>query len=372
MLDECEKYETRNEYIQTKEIISRLRENYQFNEALQYYIADTLLCRLFNRALHTENVDFLFVFRFFLADVYNQLQHLYTKQFLNDTTNSGNCLDLFHGQPITITEFDIIKHNVDRLISINVSLSTTIDYHLACIFAGFDDQHKSPDKVSVVFQIEIDDTRHLLKRPFASLKEISKIKDEKEVLFSIGTVFRIKNVENVFDNDKNWYVQLKLVNDNHENELTDLRNELEREFCDNCNICNFGGALITMGEYNKAERYFLMILEHATKDQLTTPTAYTYLGIIYDNNGDYSKVLEYNQQALQLYKKLNETHDHREDIEVAYTHIGSNYHRMDNKQLALAYYNKAAEIQKLRWRISYTFNQIALIHQDNGDYKQVL
>ena len=372
MLDECEKYITKEKSTSAQEVISRLREKYQSDEALQYYTDDTFLFRLFNRALRTENIDFLFVFRFFLADMYNQLQKLYTKQFLTDTTNSGNSLDVFRGQRMTITEFDIIKHSVGRLISINVFLSTTTNYQVACCFAGFDDHDESTDKVKVVFQIEIEGNRHLLKRPFASLNEISKMKDEDEVLFCVGTVFRIETVETVPTKKTHWYIQLKLVNDDQENELTDLRKELEREFCDNCDLCDLGAALIQMGEYNKAERYFLMILEHATHNQLTTPIAYTYLGIIRHNNGDYPKALEYHQQALQLYTKLNETHDHREDIGVAYTHIGSNYHRMGDKQLALESYNRAAEIQKLPWRISFIFNQIGLIHQDEGDYQQAL
>ncbi|CAF4351017.1 unnamed protein product, partial [Rotaria sordida] len=98
---------------------------------------------------------------------------------------------------MTIDEFNIIKENVERLISINSFFSTTKDYSVASIFSGFGDQNKPLGQISVLFQIEINDTGHSIKRPFASLQEISKIQDEEEILFSVGTIFRIEDVTNI-------------------------------------------------------------------------------------------------------------------------------------------------------------------------------
>lgn len=368
MLIECEKYESKTNSKQTKIYIEDFRKNYQSSKALEYYTGATFLFSLFNRALRTENIDFLFVFRFFLSDMYYQLQELYKEQFLND----NNSLELYRGQYMNINEFNIIKNNVDHLISINQFFSTTKNYPIAALFAGYDDNNKPSDMISIVFQIEIDDTRHSLKRPFASLKKISNVKDEEEILFSIGTVFRIESVENVPGNDKNWYVGLKLINDDEENETSELRNDLEKEFCDRPDLCDLGTALIKMGEYDKAERYFQMVLEYITENHPAFPRTFICLGIIYHNKGFYPKALEFYQQALHTYIERNHLFNYQEEIGLSYTHIGATYEQLGNNQLALEYLNKALEIEKLPRRISYTLNQIAVVHQNNGDYQQAL
>ncbi|CAF3921759.1 unnamed protein product [Rotaria sordida] len=367
MLEECKNYEKRNK--STKKAIEELRQNYKSSEVLRYYTAASFLFRLFNEALRTENIDFLFVFRFFLADVYNQLRQLYIEQFLNHQIDS---LELFRGQFMTIDEFNIIKENVERLISINSFFSTTKDYSVASIFSGFGDQNKPLGQISVLFQIEINDTGHSIKRPFASLQEISKIQDEEEILFSVGTIFRIEDVTNIPGSNQDWYVSLKLVNNDDDNEITQHRKELEQEFCHNCDLCSLGSALIKMGDYNKAERYFQIILEHVSQNQTTVPLIYTYLGIIYHNKGDYQKALEYHQTALEYYIERNHLYYYEDEIGVTYTHIGSNYNQLGKNQLALEYFTKAIQIQRSPRRNAYTFNQIALIYRDNGDYQLAL
>jgi tetratricopeptide (TPR) repeat protein len=370
ILEECKNYENKNE--STKKAIEELRQNYKSNEALRYYTGASFLFRLFNEALRTENIDFLFVFRFFLADVYNQLRQLYTEQFLNDNIDINQRLQLFRGQSMTIVEFDMIKENVGRLISINSFFSTSTNYDVATTFAGFGDQDKPSGTISVVFQIEIDDIGHSLKRPFASLQEFSKIKDENEILFSVGTIFRIEEVLDVPGTTKDWFVTLKLVNDDDDNEITELRKELEKEFCKDCDLCSLGSVLIKMGDYDKAERYFQIILEHVSTNQATIPLVYTHLGIIYHNKGDYQKAVKYHQQALEYYTKRNQFYHHDNDIGATYTHIGSNYHQFGNNQLALEYMTKATQIQNTPRKHAFTLNQIAVIHRDNGDYKQAL
>jgi hypothetical protein len=41
-------------------------KNYKSAEALKFYTNDSFLYRLFNQAFRTENIDLLFIFRFFL------------------------------------------------------------------------------------------------------------------------------------------------------------------------------------------------------------------------------------------------------------------------------------------------------------------
>ncbi|CAF1330090.1 unnamed protein product [Adineta steineri] len=369
MLAECEKYQMRTNTLEKKNI-EDLRQNYQSSKALEYYTGASFLFRLLNQALRTENIDLIFVFRSFLTDMYNQLQQLYVKQFINNTTSSS--LTLFRGQSMNVKEFNVIKDNVDRLISINQFFSTTKDYDLAYIFAGCDDTCESTDIISVVFQIEIDDTRHSLKRPFACLEELSKVEAEEEILFSPGTVFRIENVETMPGNAKNWYVQLNLVDDDAENELSNLRNQLEKEYCDNPSLAKLGDVLIQMGEYDKAERYLHIIIEHTTQNPEFLGKIYVSLGVIYYNKGNYHKALQHYQQALEFYLKLYYKRDPVDNIGVTYTHIGSTYHQLGNDQVALEYLDKALDIQRLPSRNAYTFNQIALIYQNKGDYHQTL
>ncbi|CAF2962688.1 unnamed protein product, partial [Rotaria sp. Silwood2] len=109
---------------------------------------------------------------------------------------------------------------------------------------------------------------------------------EDEILFSVGTIFHVVNVINEPGSNQDWYVKLKLVNDNG---ITEFQKELEQKFCTNCDLCSLGSVLIKIGDYDKAERYFHIILEHATRNQEIIPRVFTYLGIIYNNKGSYQQ-----------------------------------------------------------------------------------
>ncbi|CAF3098223.1 unnamed protein product [Rotaria sp. Silwood2] len=271
---------------------------------------------------------------------------------------------------MTMDEFSIIKKHIGRLISINSFFSTTEYYPVARIFAGFSEQNKPPDRISVLFQIEIDDVIHSLKRPFASIREFSKIKDEDEILFSVGTIFRVVHVINEPESNQDWYVRLKLVNDNDDNEITEFQNELEQEFCTNCDLYSLGSVLIKMGDYDKAQRYFHIILEHATRNQAIIPSVYTYLGIIYNYKGNY-------QQALEYCTERNHLYHYDDEIGQTYTHIGSNYNQLGNNQLALDYFQRSLDIDenvlklhKYNPTLATNYNNIGEIYVKLGDYEK--
>jgi hypothetical protein len=206
MFHECKNFQKGDK--STAKAIEELRQNYKSPDALCHYTADTFLFKRFNRALRTENIDFLFVFRLFLADMYNQLRQLYIEQFVNDTIKINNPLELYRGQQMTVNEFNIIKENVGHLVSINSFFSTTKNYPIASVFAGYGVEAQESNIISVVFQINVEDTGHSLKRPFASLQKISKVEAEDEVLFSVGTIFRVEDVITIPGTTKDWHVTL--------------------------------------------------------------------------------------------------------------------------------------------------------------------
>jgi tetratricopeptide (TPR) repeat protein len=337
--------------------------NYKPTKALKFYTNDSFLYRLFNRAFRTENIDLLFIFRFFLADMYKQLQELYSEQYPDSLPHT-----VFRGQVMTNMEFDSVKNNIGRLISINTFFSTSIDRTVAEIYAGF---NAEPDPVMqiVLFEIEMDVTNSTVKRPFASIGHLSTMPDELEVMFSVGSMFRIESVQDKRTTEKHWHVKLKLVED--DSDINELRNELENKYCDESDLCSLGIALRAMGDYERAERYFRMLLEYFPEDHSNLSRIYSALGMITRDRGDYLTSLTYNEKALEYLKKPT-IYDERESIGREYVQIGASHQRLGNLDLAMKYFTMATDIQKSPTSLSYTYNQIGLLYRDKGDKRLAL
>ena len=85
-----------------------------------------------------------------------------------------------------------------------------------------------PNLTGILFKMEINPS--LSKVPFASLDNISHYSDnEKEILFSMHTIFRINEVERI--NDRVWEVSLALTSDNDQ-ELRHLTDYISSELGD--------------------------------------------------------------------------------------------------------------------------------------------
>ncbi|CAF3326907.1 unnamed protein product [Rotaria sp. Silwood2] len=275
--EEVEENMTVNNYAKTaEEDMINFEKNYKSNEALKFYTNDSFLYRLFNLALRTENIDLLFIFRFFLADMYKHLQKLYLEQFPDQLPHT-----VFRGQLMTNQEFNSLKDNIGHLMPINTFFSTTEDRHAAEMFSGFG---ADPNMLSVLFEIEVYIISLTVKRPFVSISHLSTMPDELEVLFSVGSMFRIESVQDTQSIEGYWYVKLKLVED--DSDINEFRVELEKEYCDESDLCSLGSVLIAMGDYKRDERYFRMLLEYLPADHPNTYRIYSCLGKIAHNKGD--------------------------------------------------------------------------------------
>ena len=367
MLDEC-----RAHYKDNPSALRQIEEfdrTYQSNEALKFYTNDSFVYRLFNRAMRTENIDVLFLFRFFLIDMYYHLQRLHWQQFLFNRTYGDKSFTVYRGQQMKMTEFDHIKENIGHLISVSTFFSTTKNFNMAMIYSGATKSHMELNMLSVIFEIEISLTHDASKRPFASLEHLSKFPEEEEVLFSVGSTFHIIDIQDRQGSDKYWHVKMVLVEDDRD--ISELRKEYEKKYSQG-GMCDLANVLIEMGDYDRAERYCRMMLEYLPEWNTYIGSLKTALGIVHERKGDPQTALKFYQESLKFYTNIDHQDSLNNEIGKAYVHIGQSYRSLGQLDLALENCMMAADIQSPTGSLSFTYNEIALIYRAKGDKKLAL
>ena len=97
---------------------------------------------------------------------------------------------------------------------------------------GFIEQNlmKNPDNVGVLFIMTIDLEKVSISSstPFALIDNESAIPSEQKVLFSMHTIFRIGNIQQMKDEKRIYEVQLTLTDDNDQ-QLTGLTHRKREE-----------------------------------------------------------------------------------------------------------------------------------------------
>jgi hypothetical protein len=163
-------------------IIEEFEKGYLPNRSLWWYTRESFLYRLLNKALRTQDIDILFLFRFFIHDIYKQLQELQSSEFIR----------VYRGQLISNDELQTLKDSVGQFISMNSFLSTSIDRRSAISFLT--SSTASGDLQRILFEIDLDPTLAGIK-PFANITSNSFYVDEQEVLIMLGSIFRLVKID---------------------------------------------------------------------------------------------------------------------------------------------------------------------------------
>ncbi|CAM4984891.1 unnamed protein product [Rotaria socialis] len=366
MLDECRTY--------YKDKVSELRKidefskTYQPSKALKFYTADSFIYRLFNQAFRTENIDLMFIFHFFLVDLTDQLQKLYSEQFLNNTRYPNDKLVVYRGQFMRMSEFDQMKNNIGSIISINAFFSTTKNREVAKIYLGA--TTTDSELISVMFEIEVHLTQNATKRPFASIEHLSQFTEEEEILFSVGSVFRILDVDHQRATDGHCFIKMVMVE--NDDDLNELRSQLDQQYSRYGNLCDLGSALIGMSDYDRAERYFQMLLEYTPESKPSFGLIQNFLGIIYANRGDYQKSLEFQERALKFWTQVSSIQYNQHHIANTHVHLGAAYRQLGQLDLALKHLLIGVELQSPTTSLTFAYNEIAITYRDKGDNRLAL
>ena len=352
-----------------QEKIRDFEQNYSPNEAISWYTRDSFLFRTLNKALRTENIDIIFKFRFFLSDLLNEIK-LFHNEFIEILDDM--ILTVYRGGSISIDELETLKHNTGGLISFNTFLSTSLDKDVALLFAGEGDYR--PLRESVLFQIKIYAQDNL--KPFANIKIKSFMKDEDEVLFSLGTIFRIESVESL--NEYIWIINLTLSGD-EDQQLQDLRKYFQDKLDQTATINDLGDFLYQIGDYNRAESYYRILLHKYPSNHRDLVMIYCNMGVLQHCKDNYDEASNYFTTALLLLSNslpFRNDRDHIDFATINYNLACSIAKFQGYKPALLSFKNALDHINKhIRTTsplLPNMYNGYALANADSGFYGMAL
>jgi tetratricopeptide (TPR) repeat protein len=165
------------------------------------------------------------------------------------------------------------------------------------------------------------------------------MEEEDEILFSMAAVFRIESVHRLYSEDI-WVVHL-IMNGEEDEELNALANSIEAEIGSLDNLNTFGGLLMKMGDLQKAERYFLMLIEDTPLDDFYNKARYySNLSLVYKEQMNYDAAISWAEKALQLVPSNLST------LAAIYNNLGLYHANKDNTVQSFNFFHKTVNIYK--------------------------
>ncbi|CAF1070622.1 unnamed protein product [Adineta steineri] len=396
----------------TKEIenINQLEREYYNKTPVYWYTCQMFLYPMLNCALRMMDVDIIIRMGFFIGDLHRHIEQLHKEQYAG--TTAANTFTVYRGQGLSIGDFEQMMKIKGGLISFNNFLSTSKDREISCLFAK--SNQANPDLVGILFVMKVDPSQST--SPFASIAGISYFEGEEEVLFSMHSVFRIQDIKQMGENNRLYEVNLTLSADN-DPELSKLTDYIRQESCPAAEGWRrLGSVLIKMGQPNKAEDIYQVLLDQ-TKDDKSKAPLYNQLGLIKRHQGKYQEALTFYEKSLSIkqktipsnyldlassYNNIGNVHQcmgnhskalsfhekallarqsllppNHPDLAVSYGNIGTVHQNMNNDSKALLSHEKALEIRQLSLPpnhpdLASSYDNIGIVHQKMGNYSKAL
>jgi tetratricopeptide (TPR) repeat protein len=321
-------------HLEQLHIIDQFAKYYRPNTALDWLRKSCFISKILNRMKRTCEIDVLYKLGFFIKHVNMQLLRLHEK----NTLATKNISVVYRGKTMLKDEFDLLlKDNVNGLMSFSNFLITTMKKNDTIDFV----RRRlviHPDLIAIIFEIYVDYTIFNEESPFALIKVNGMNTDE--ICFTAGTVFRIKSIEQLIDNSLIiWLIKLNLIGKDDPQLVSLLKPFRTNEIHENPLSC-LGKLLIDMGEYRRAEQFFLEMLNDASVQSQPRRLVRVQNGLAtnYMYKGEYGTALEYYKKALEI-SLIYLPPDHA-DLAFMYKYMGDCYFKQNNYNHALQNYER--------------------------------
>ena len=278
----------KNIYRDNRFEMSNLREfqkEYSSKNAVWWYTRDTFFFKTLNAVLRAENIHMIYLFRGYIDDIQRQLKTYQTK----------DSLIVYRGQLISKSELETLQNSCGQFISVNSFFSTSTRDKKARSFLDASDISENLERV--LFEITADSNVAATK-PFADISSLSEYSGESEVLFMIGSIFRLNSIKRNNDSQL-WIIRITLCSEN-ESDLKNVLVHMKQQLgSGETNLRTLGKVLWKMGRLDLAEFYLVRLLNDLPPKHHLLGDLYGDLSEIAGLLKNYDKSVEYQQKALE-------------------------------------------------------------------------
>jgi hypothetical protein len=345
-----------------------LERKYHETTPIWWHTYECFLYPMLNRGLRSIDVNIITKMGFFIQDLHRQIEELHKEQFNGSDTD--NCFTVFHGQGVPKPVFEKMTKTKSGLISFNSLLCASKDRRISCDFA-----HRAivnPDLIGIFFVMTINPSKSTT--PFAFINNVTNFEGKDEVLFSIHTVFRIREIESMGENNRLFQINLTLTSDTDEDlrAITDFIHE--ETFPNSKGWDRFGQLLIKMNRLDKAQQIYEIMLEE-TINENEKANIYYQFGRIKENQTAYKEAITFYEKSIEIYQTTLPLNN--PDLAASYEGIGSVYGKMGEPSKSGQFYEKALEIWQKSLPANHTnfaacYEKVSLAYFKMGDYSKIL
>lgn len=358
-LSVCKK-EWKNKKFQTN-LIEEFRDTYTAERALWWYTREGFFAHMLDRILRstTEYFEAFLFSRLFIQDIHAQLMKY----------QSTSPVRVYFGQLMWLHEIDYLRNSRSKYVATNTFwLTNTNEGYTVNLLKNL--KKKEPE-LMVMFSIDADPTIARGK-PFADIGKCCHFHSEGEILFMIGSVFRLINIEII---NQIYYVRLELCEDNLEFyqslQIADENLSINTKI----DLRIFGDILYRMEQYDLAERTYQQLLHRLSSNDPTYSDLYFAMGAVAKGKKEYDASMKYYEKALKSKTRTNPA-DHL-GVGKIYACIGEIHRWKSNDQEALKCFEKAVDIYTKEHadyhpHMADFYDNIASIHRRAKQYDDAL
>lgn len=267
--------------------LNRFKQDYSPEQAIWWYTCESFFYKTLNAALRKQNIHMMFLYRSFIADIYHQLKAYQSKDYIR----------VYRSQLMSIDEIDYLRQNVGQFVSVNSFLSTSSQLLIADFYMG--DTIQKINLERVLFDI-VADPNVVTTKPFANISSLSNFPDETEILFMVGSIFRINSI--TCNKQQVWIIEMSLCGDS-ENSLKAILEDLRaRHGTGETNLCILGKLLWKMGKFDLAKSFYIRCESEVSRND---PILFT----VYEDLADMAYQRNNHDESMIWWRKLEELRD---------------------------------------------------------------
>ncbi|CAF1335546.1 unnamed protein product, partial [Adineta steineri] len=265
--------------------LNEFEKDYSPENALWWYTRESFFYKTLNAALRKQTIDIMFLYRSYISDIHRQLQH-----------HQLMCpIQVYRSQLMSTSELNYLQQQKGQLVSVNSFLSTSTDREVADIYTGDTTQYKNLERV--LFEIDAD-PKVVTTKPFADISRLSHFREESEVLFMLGSIFRIESINCT---NQLWTIHMSLCRDD-EHDLKEVLEYMKKQNgIEQTNLCTWSKILLKIGKFDLAKKYYIRCVNELLDNDPLLLMAYEGLADIAYQQNDYDETIKW-QQKLNDFK----------------------------------------------------------------------